>query len=74
MYLVIIALLITFLVYCKIKQKKEGWVDYIQEPYKYVKEGSDPVHFYRRDRYRQPYRNGFKFNQSYPYSHQEPLP
>jgi len=52
---------------------KEGWVDYIQKPYKYVREGSDPIHYYRRDRYRKPYRHGFTFNQTYPYQHKEPL-
>ena len=68
-----IILFVAYCIYCKFNVK-EGWVDYTQEPYKYVKEGSDPIHYYRRDRYRKPYRDGFKFNQSYPYQHQEPLP
>ena len=66
-------LLITFCLLCKLKYF-ENWVDYVQLPYKYVKEGSDPIHYYRRDRFRKPYRYGTKFQQSYPYSHYEPYP
>ena len=71
--LILAILFFAYCIYCKFNVK-EGWVDYIQEPYKYVKEGSDPIHFYRRDRYRKPYRHGFKFSQTYPYRHKEPLP
>ncbi len=62
-----------YCLYCKFILK-ENWVDYKLDPYGYVKSGDDPVHYYRRDRYRKPYRNGFKFVQSYPYYHAEPLP
>jgi len=53
---------------------KEQWVDYIQPPHNYVKTGTDPISYYRRDRYRKPYRNGFKAYKSYPYPHMEQLP
>tara|TARA_B100000780_G_C21116165_1_gene451603 strand:- start:836 stop:1075 length:240 start_codon:yes stop_codon:yes gene_type:complete len=75
--LIFVLLTIAYIVYsnyANIFDSNEGWVDYTQEPYKYVKEGADPIHYYRRDRYRKPYRHGFKFNQSYPYHHKEPLP
>ena len=62
-----------YCLYCRFNVK-ENWVDYTLFPYGYVKSGSDPVNYYRRDRYRQPYRNGFKFIQSYPFTHSEPLP
>ena len=80
-YLVLLAvmLLIVYCIYCRMfKSTKspttEKWVDYKMLPYGSVREGTDPVHYYRRDRYRKPYRYGFKFAQSYPYNHYEPLP
>ena len=73
--IIILAILfVAYCIYCKYNVKNEGWVDYVQEPYKYVREGADPIHYYRRDRYRKPYRHGFKFHQTYPYPHEEPFP
>lgn len=63
-----------YCLYCSYGNIKEKWVDYVLKPYGYVDSGSDPVHYYRRDRYRKPYREGYKFVQSYPYKHNEPLP
>jgi len=47
----------------------ETWQDYTLKPYNYILSGSDPLYFYRYDRYRRPYRDGFKFYQSYPIPH-----
>lgn len=47
----------------------ETWQDYTLKPYNYIFSGSDPLYFYRRDRYRRPYRDGFRFYQSYPVPH-----
>ena len=47
----------------------ENWANYKTPPYNYVDTGRDPLHFYRRDRYRKPYRYPYKFYQSYPYPH-----
>lgn len=55
-------------------QIDEGWEDYRRPPYGYVSTGADPIYYYRRDRYRKPYRWPFRFSQSYPYPHLEPLP
>ena len=45
---------------------KENWTTYEQQPYDYYLTGSSPLGFYRRDRYRKPYRYPFKFNTTYP--------
>jgi len=47
----------------------ESWQDYTLRPYNYVYSGKDPLYFYRYDRDRRPYRDGFKFYQSYPIPH-----
>lgn len=51
------------------RNKYEHWQDYMLKPYNYIFSGRDPLYFYRRDRYRRPYRHGFKFYQSYPRPH-----
>ena len=48
---------------------KEHWQNYTLKPYNYVLSGRDPLYFYRKDRYRKPYRDGFKFYKSYPIPH-----
>ena len=48
---------------------QENWANYKIPPYNFVETGQDPLYFYRRDRYRKPYRYPFKFYQSYPYPH-----
>jgi len=52
----------------------EGFVDYTQYPYGYMKTGSDPVYFYRKDRFRKPYDDGFRLYKSYPLPHLEMNP
>lgn len=47
----------------------EKWQDYTLKPYNYILSGKDPLYFYRYDRYKRPYRDGFKFYQSYPIPH-----
>ncbi len=47
----------------------ESWQDYTQYPYGYIFSGKDPLYFYRKDRYRRPYRDGYRFYQSYPIPH-----
>lgn len=58
--------------YMKI-DNKEAFQTYIQKPYNFIKTGSDPLSFYRRDRYRKPYRYPFKFFKSYPVPHMSHL-
>lgn len=67
----IIIVIILLLTYNKDKNidKKEDWVDYIRAPYNEIESGTDPLQFYRRDRYRKPYRYPFTFYQSYPSPH-----
>lgn len=50
----------------------ENWQDYNLAPYNYILSGRDPLYFYRYDRYRRPYRDGFLFYQSYPVPHMRP--
>lgn len=47
----------------------ETWVDYKLKPYDYIYSGRDPLYYYRYDRYRKPYRDGYRFYQSYPIPH-----
>lgn len=71
MYYLLLFTLLIILVYFILNHSNyiEGWQDYTLKPYNYVLSGSDPLYFYRYDRYRKPYRCGFKFFQSYPYPH-----
>ena len=48
------------------RMNREDFSEYKLPPYNYLKTGSDPLHFYRRDRYRKPYRYPFRFFSSYP--------
>lgn len=64
-FLFIILIIIIILTIPKI----EKWQDYTLKPYNYIFSGRDPLYFYRYDRYRRPYRDGFKFYQSYPIPH-----
>jgi hypothetical protein len=75
---ILIALLFIIIFVCLYKKNiidkldftiKEQFQTYIQHPYNYVKTGSDPVNFYRLDRYRKPYRYPFKYFKSYPVPH-----
>lgn len=46
---------------------QENWEAYKQTPLNYVYSGSSPLMFYRRDRYRKPYRYPLKHYDSSPY-------
>ena len=70
----IITILITYYFANYIDKIEEGWESYRIPPYNYVTTGADPIYYYRRDRYRKPYRWPFNFSSSYPYPHQEPNP
>jgi len=48
---------------------EETWRDYRLAPYNYIYSGRDPLYFYRYDRFRKPYEDGYKFFQSYPIPH-----
>ena len=61
--------LIIVIILLSTKFNIEKWQDYTLKPYNYIFSGRDPLYFYRRDRYRIPYRYGFKFYQSYPIPH-----
>ena len=54
--------------------KIETWQDYTLKPYNYILSGKDPLYFFRYDRFRRPYRDGFKFYQSYPVPHMSSFP
>ena len=66
--LVILALIVPLTYYV------EHWEDYTLKPYNYIFSGKDPLYFYRYDRYRRPYRDGFQFYQSYPIPHMTSYP
>jgi len=72
--LCIFILIIVFIFIIKSKLTVENWQDYILKPYNYMLSGSDPLYFYRYDRFRRPYRDGFKFYQSYPSPHLSSFP
>lgn len=67
--LIPLALLIIITIIMSSKFGIETWQDYTLKPYNYIFSGRDPLYFYRYDRYRRPYRDGFKFHQSYPVPH-----
>jgi hypothetical protein len=48
---------------------REAFQTYKVKPFDYMKTGKDPLHFYRRDRFRKPYRWPLKFYKSYPTPH-----
>ena len=68
-FLIILAFFLLVITAFNYFKTLETWQDYIQKPYGYIFSGSDPLYFYRKDRYRRPYRDGFKFYQSYPIPH-----
>lgn len=45
----------------------ENWISYRQKPYDYILNGSQPLNFYLRNRYRKPYRYPYISYTSYPY-------
>ena len=52
---------------------KETFVSYTISPCKYLDTGSNPLGFYNKPRYRNPYRWPYRYIKSYPYSHFSPL-
>jgi hypothetical protein len=48
------------------KSAAEFWQDYISKPYNYLRTGSNPINFYRKDLYRKPYEHPYKFYSSFP--------
>ena len=50
----------------------EAFQDYKLFPYGEVYSGSDPLYFYKYNRYRKPYRWPYRYYSSYPYPHMEP--
>lgn len=68
-FLILLIILLLTIILMNSKFGMETWQDYTLKPYNYVYSGNDPLHFYRKDRYRRPYRDGFKFYQSYPVPH-----
>jgi len=69
-----IILVIILLCLYNFRTSTETWQDYTLNPYNYVLSGKDPLYFYRYDRFRRPYRDGFKFYQSYPTPHMSSFP
>jgi hypothetical protein len=69
--LLIIGFIIIAVVLYYFNTSYERFVDYDQKPYGYMKSGSDAPYFYRKDRYRRPYNDGFRFYKSYPEPHLE---
>ena len=67
--ILLLAFIITLVLIPYFKTTSENWQDYVLKPYNYVLSGRDPLYFYRKDRYRRPYRDGFKFYKSYPIPH-----
>ena len=73
-FTILIILIIIIIGYLKYKNIYiEKWQNYVLQPYGYVRSGNDPLYFYRKDRYRKPYRWPFQFYKSYPYPHMAPL-
>lgn len=65
-----VILLICSIIYCINKSRgnvQENWENYQQTPLNYIQSGSSPLGFYRRDRYRKPYRYPLKHYDSSPY-------
>ena len=44
---------------------KENWQNYITGPFNEVKSGSNPLYFYNRPQYREPYRYPYKFHSDF---------
>jgi hypothetical protein len=63
--LVLIILLLLYFLNCNNSQ--ENWQSYRQLPFDYIKDGSSPLNFYVRNRYKKPYRYPLKHYKSYPY-------
>ena len=65
----ILVLLIVITYFCCNNKVKENWEDYKMKPLNYMHSGSSPLSFYRRDRYRKPYRYPLKHYESSPIPH-----
>ena len=65
---ILIAFLI-FVAFIVFSQYSEHYATYTMRPYNYIKTGTDPLFFYRRDRFRKPYNYPIQFYKSYPTPH-----
>ena len=64
----LIAIIVILLIYINSSpNNRENWQSYNQTPFNYVKNGSSPLNFYIRNRYKKPYRFPYKYKKSYPY-------
>ena len=67
-FILLIIILVCAIIYCLNKNKlQENWESYMQTPLNYIESGSSPLQYYRRDRYRKPYRYPIKHYDSSPY-------
>ena len=71
MAMILILFIIIFALIClsylwRKPSMQEQWQNYMSAPYDFLETGSNPLNFYRKDKYREPYRWPFKFFQSYP--------
>lgn len=53
-------------IYYTSELNKEHWQDYMTLPFDFIGTGSNPVNFYRKDLYREPYDYPYRFFSSYP--------
>ena len=66
--IITLILSICILIFCYNRiQLQENWEAYKQSPLNYIQSGSSPLAFYRRNRYRKPYRYPLKHYDSSPY-------
>jgi hypothetical protein len=70
-YISIITVFILYYFYKIGKQAKleENFEVYEQQPFNYLKTGSTPLGFYKKQVCRKPYRYPYTFHQSYPLPH-----
>ena len=68
--LLILLLLIIFIIINNIinlyQLNTEHWQDYMTSPFDFIGTGSNPINFYRKDLYREPYEYPYRFFSSYP--------
>ena len=78
--LVVIAVILYFSGYLDglfgaVSDVREDWMNYPITPpyYRYIRNGVDPLRFFRKDRFRKPYRWPFTYYSSYPEPHMRHL-
>ena len=65
--LLLIIIILVLAYYINYVPNREHWQSYNQAPFNYIKNGSSPLNFYIRNRYKTPYRYPYKYYKSYPY-------